>query len=93
MRDQRLYFIVLLETNDLILLHPFLKHLSLGLDFMWCYLPPSGRSGGILVGINMETTSIQRVGIGDFCVRFWLSLNLMVLSGSFREFMEQPKMH
>jgi hypothetical protein len=48
---------------------PFLKHLSPGLDFMWCYLPPSGRSGGILVGINMETTSIQRVEIGDFCVR------------------------
>jgi hypothetical protein len=39
---------------------------------MWYCLPPHGRSGGILVGVNVETISIQRVETGDFCVKLFV---------------------
>jgi hypothetical protein len=71
-REHKLDFIVLLETGRTNFATPFLKHLSGGLDYMWYCLPPRGRSGGILVGINMETTSIQRVETGDFCVKLFV---------------------
>jgi hypothetical protein len=32
-------------------------------------LPPQGRSGGILVGINTATLKVSRVDSGDFCVK------------------------
>jgi hypothetical protein len=47
-----------------------LKHLSGGLDFSWYCLPPQRRSGGILVGINTSTLSINKISNGDFCVKF-----------------------
>ena len=39
---------------------------------MWYCLPPHGRSGGILVGINMGSLTIQRVETGDFCVKMFV---------------------
>ena len=71
-REQRLDFIVLLETGRSNFAAPFLKHLAGGLDYLWYCLPPRGRSGGILVGVNMETISIQRVEAGDFCVKLFV---------------------
>jgi hypothetical protein len=47
-----------------------------GLDFMWYYLPPHGRSGGILVGINMETLSIQKVETSDLCFKLFVKNKL-----------------
>jgi hypothetical protein len=59
-REHKLYFIILLETGRSSFTAHFVKHLSGGLDYMWYCLPPHGRSGGIFVGINMETISIQK---------------------------------
>lgn len=35
-------------------------------------LPPHGRSGGILVGVNTTTLHVNWVNTGDFCVKFQL---------------------
>jgi hypothetical protein len=47
----------------------FLRDLSAGNDFAWFCLPPHGRSGGILVGINTNTLLVNRVDSGDYCVK------------------------
>ena len=54
-REHRLDFIALLETGRSNFAVPFLKQLATGLDFAWFCLPPHGRFGGILVGINTDT--------------------------------------
>jgi hypothetical protein len=75
-REHKLDFIILLETGRSNFSGPFLKHLFGGLDFLWYCLPPHGRSGGILVGINMETILIQKVESGDFCVKLFVKSKL-----------------
>src|SRR5207253_1247063 len=71
-RDHRLDFIALLETGRSSFAVPFLKHIACGRVFAWYCLPPHGRSGGILVGINMETLLVKKVDVGDFCVKLFL---------------------
>jgi hypothetical protein len=46
-----------------------LNQLALGYKFSWFCLPPHGRSGCILVGINSDTLHVLKVSIGDFCVK------------------------
>jgi hypothetical protein len=43
--------------------------LSAGKEFAWFCLPPRGRSGGILVGINTSTLKVNKVDSGEFCVK------------------------
>jgi hypothetical protein len=43
--------------------------LANGLDYSWFYLPPHGRSGGILVGINNVLLQVGTVETGDLCVK------------------------
>jgi hypothetical protein len=50
-----------------------LNHISGGLDFQWFCVPPIGRSGGILVGINADTLSVQNIVSGDRCVKFYVT--------------------
>ena len=57
-REHKLDFFVILETGRSNFSAPFLAHLSGGLDVQWYCLPPQGRSGGILVGINAWTLSV-----------------------------------
>jgi len=71
-REHRLDFIALLETGRSNFAVPFLKQLAAGLDFSWFCLPPHGRSGGILVGINTATLHVSKVYMGDFCVKLHL---------------------
>ena len=71
-RDHRLDFIALLETGRSNFTVPFLRDLSCGKDFNWFCLPPHGRSGGILVGINVNTLKVNKVENGDFCVKLSL---------------------
>ena len=63
-REHRLDFIALLETSRSNFVVPFLQHLACGFDFTWYCLPPHGRLGGILVGINMETLHVKKVDVG-----------------------------
>jgi hypothetical protein len=39
------------------------------MDFAWFFLPPHSLSGGILVGINTETLRVNKVDLGDLCVK------------------------
>src|SRR6266498_1813939 len=71
-REHRLDFIALLEMGRSNFAIPFLQHLACGLDFAWYCLPLHGRSGGILVGINMETLHVKKVDVGGFCVKVFL---------------------
>jgi hypothetical protein len=67
-------FIVLLETRRANFATPFLKHLFLWVKGQLHVILStfSGKVGGILVGINMETTSIQRMETRDFCVKLFV---------------------
>ena len=69
-KEHKLDFLVLSETGRDNFAGPFLKHLSAGFDYWWYCLPTRGRSGGILVGFNTTTLSIQKVETGDYCVKF-----------------------
>jgi hypothetical protein len=68
-REYRLDFVALLENGRSNFTVPFLRDLSGDRDFNWYCLPPHGRSGGILVGINANTLEVKKVEIGDFCVK------------------------
>jgi hypothetical protein len=54
-REHRLDFIALLEIGRSNFTVRFLNHLAPCADFAWFCLPPHGRSGGILVGVNTST--------------------------------------
>jgi hypothetical protein len=54
-REHQLDFFVILEMGRSKFSQPFLTNLAGGLDYRWYCLPPIGRSGGILVGINAAT--------------------------------------
>ena len=71
-REHCLDFIALLETGRSNFEIPFLRDLANGKDFAWYCLPPHGRSGGILVGINTNTLKVTKVDSGDFCVKLSL---------------------
>jgi hypothetical protein len=71
-RDYKLDFFAILETGRSNFSVPFLHHLSGGLDFVWYCLPPQGRSGGILVGINSSSFIVKNVVQGKHCVNLTL---------------------
>jgi hypothetical protein len=62
----------LLETGRSNFSKSFLSSLAGDADFAWFCLPPCGRSGGILVGINTSTLLVKNVDNGDFCVKLHL---------------------
>jgi exonuclease III len=68
-REHKLDFIALLETGRSNFSIPFLNQLAAGYNFSWFCLPPHGRSGGIVVGINSDTLQVLKVDTGDFCVK------------------------
>jgi exonuclease III len=72
-REQKLDFFAILESGKDNFSAPFLKHISGGLDYQWYCIPPLGRSGGILVGINAETLEVDKVVAGDRCVKFYVT--------------------
>jgi hypothetical protein len=69
-RHHKLDFFAILETGRSDFSAPFLRHLSGGFDFSWYFLPPQGRSGGILVGINSSSLQVKKVSNGDYYVKF-----------------------
>jgi hypothetical protein len=42
-------------------------------DFVWHCLPPKGRSGGILLGINATILDLSVIAEGEFYVKFHLT--------------------
>jgi hypothetical protein len=61
-KDHHLDFLAVLKTGRSNFANPFLNNLAGGSDFQWFCLPPIGRSGGILVGINIATPFGSRCG-------------------------------
>jgi exonuclease III len=72
-REHKLDFFAILESGRDNFSTPFLNHISGGLDFQWYCVPPVGRSGGILIGINADTLSVQNIVTGDRCVKFYVT--------------------
>jgi hypothetical protein len=49
-----------------------LKNLWAGHDFLWHIMAPHGRSGGILLGVDLSIFDIGAIDEGDFYVKFTL---------------------
>jgi hypothetical protein len=75
-RENKLDFFAILETGRSNFSLPFLNNLAGGLDYQWFCIPPIGRSGGILVGINVTNFTVQDVVAGDKCVKFYVTSKL-----------------
>jgi hypothetical protein len=82
-REQNLDLVAFLETGRSNFATPFLRDLAGGRNFIWFCLPPHGRSGGILVGINSEVLSVRNVDAGEFCVKLHLRSKLDGFEWSF----------
>jgi hypothetical protein len=71
-REQNLDFIALLETCKNDFSPTTLSNLSGGRNFVWHWTTPHGRSGGILLGVDIDTMDIGSIDDGDFFVKFRL---------------------
>jgi hypothetical protein len=69
-REHNLYFLAISETGRREFTQSFLDHLSGGANFVWHSRPPRGQSGGILVGIKVDTMEVLACSNGDFHVKF-----------------------
>jgi hypothetical protein len=47
-----------------------LARLSGGVEFVWHYLPPKGRSGGILLGVRAKMFDVSLIHEGEFHIKF-----------------------
>ena len=67
-RDHKLDFVAIMETGKQHMFRSNLNRLSGNADFIWHCLPPRGRSGGILLGINSTVLdlSVHNCGRGIF---------------------------
>jgi hypothetical protein len=72
-KNHKLDFFAILGTCRDNFSAPFLSNISGGQDFQWYCVPPIGRYGGILVGINVSSLTVQHVVTGDRCVKFYVS--------------------
>ena len=71
-RDQQLDFVAVMETRKQDMSRSNLARLSGDADFIWNCLPPRGRSGGILLGINAMVLELSFLVEGEFFIKFHL---------------------
>jgi hypothetical protein len=71
-KEHNLDFIVVMETRKQDMSKTNLNRLSGGADFVWYCLPPKGRSGGILLGVNATVLDISMIVEGEFYIKFHL---------------------
>jgi exonuclease III len=69
-REQSLDFVALLETGKKDLSQSVLNNFCNGGNFLWHWTQPHGRSGGILLGVNLDTFDIGSIEEGDYYVKF-----------------------
>ena len=65
-------FIALLETGKKDFSQPVINGLCSGRIFLWHWIEPHGRSGGILLGINLDVLEIGGIEDEDYFVKFRL---------------------
>ena len=70
-----------METGKQDMSRSNLARLSGGVEFIWHYLPPRGRSGGILLGIKSAVFDLSSVVEGDFLLNFISAINRIILNG------------
>jgi hypothetical protein len=71
-REQNLCFIAISEMGRNSFSDAVLRNLCGGRNFLWHYKEPRGRSGGILLGIDLDTFDIGEIDEGDSYVKFHL---------------------
>jgi len=71
-KEHNLSFIAISETSRKNFTSPFLKNLCAGRDFLWHVKEPRGRSGGILLGIDLNVYDIGAIVEGNHYVKFHL---------------------
>jgi hypothetical protein len=71
-REQELCFIAISETVRKCFQDSILKNLCGGRNFLWHCKEPKERSGGILLGIDLDTFDIGAIDEGEFYVKFHL---------------------
>jgi hypothetical protein len=65
-KESNLDFVAIMESGKQDMQQSNLIRLSGGADFIWHRLPPWGRSGGILLGVNAAVLQISMIVEGDF---------------------------
>ena len=71
-KEEQIHFIALLETGRDDFSDTTLKNFCGGRDFIWHSMAPHGRSGGILLGADLNYFDIGAIDEGDFYVKFIL---------------------
>jgi hypothetical protein len=72
-KEQNLAFIALLEMgNKKDFPQETLNNFSGGGNFVWHWTTPHGRSGGILLGVNLDVLDVGTIDDGDLFVKFRL---------------------
>ena len=71
-RDQGLDFIALLETGKKDFTQAKLDRYCGGRNFVWHWTEPHGRSGGMLLGVNLDVCDVGSIEEGDFFIKFHL---------------------
>jgi hypothetical protein len=71
-KEEKIKFIALSETDCESFPDHVLKNLCVGRDFLWHTMAPHGRSGGILLGVDLAAFDTGAIDEGDFYVKFTL---------------------
>ena len=71
-REEQIEFIALMETGRDSFPDATLKNLCVGKDYLWHCMAPNGRSGGMLLGVDLSTFDIGAISEGDYYVKFTL---------------------
>jgi hypothetical protein len=71
-KDQQLDFIAILETKRNDFTASELAHFCANKNYPWNWSPTRGRSGGILLGANLDNFDVQSVCLGSFHVKLQL---------------------
>jgi hypothetical protein len=71
--EQDLAFIALLETGKKDFSQDTLDNFSGGRNFVWHWTAPRGRSGGILLGVDLDVMDVGSIDDGEFFVKFRMS--------------------
>jgi hypothetical protein len=71
-KESNLNFIAISEIGRSDFTPRFLKKLCSGKDYLWHCKPPNGRSGGMLLGVNLQIFDIGAIDEGDHFIKFHL---------------------
>ena len=71
-KEKNLDFMALSETGRTSIPQNTLNNICAGKDYLWHTKAPVGRSGGMLVGVNLTTFDIGEIEEGEFFVHFKL---------------------